>query len=165
MNLNVAKELAALKRLGVRDLRDKFAEVYGDTTPSGNKAWLIKRIIWRMQALAEGDLPERARRRAAELANDADLRVIPPPPLQVRPNAAERTKSASLRLLGKRGLPAPGTVLTRLYKGETLRVQVLEQGFEFEGEAYRSLSAVAKAITGSHCSGNLFFGLTKNGGE
>jgi hypothetical protein len=56
-------------------------------------------------------------------------------------------------------LPIPGTVLTRQYKGHKIVVTVLENGFEYEGEVYRSLSAVAKAVTGSHWSGNLFFGL------
>ena len=56
-----------------------------------------------------------------------------------------------------------GTVITRVYKGETLQVKVLADGFEFEGEVYPSLSAVAKRITGSHTSGFLFFRL--NGGQ
>ena len=57
--------------------------------------------------------------------------------------------------------PLPGTVLTREYKGREVRVRVLEKGFEYEGQPYRSLSAVAKAITGSHWNGRLFFGLRK----
>jgi hypothetical protein len=54
-------------------------------------------------------------------------------------------------------LPAPGTVLTRPYKGALLQVRVLQAGFEYDGLAYPSLSAVARAITGSHCNGFLFF--------
>ena len=61
-------------------------------------------------------------------------------------------------------LPVPGTVLTRPYKGRQIRVQVLANGFEFEGEVFRSLSAVAKKITGGHCNGYLFFGLGKSKG-
>ena len=57
----------------------------------------------------------------------------------------------------------PGTILTRRYKGRTLTVEVLEHGFAYEGQVYRSLSAVAKAVTGSHCSGHFFFGLTTKG--
>jgi hypothetical protein len=56
-------------------------------------------------------------------------------------------------------LPGPGGVLTRLYKGQRLEVTVLARGFAYAGTIYRSLSAVAKAITGSHCSGFLFFRL------
>ena len=72
--LNIGKEVAALQRMTAKQLRDKFAEVFGETTNANNRAWLVKRIAWRLQALAEGDLSERARRRAAELARDADLR-------------------------------------------------------------------------------------------
>ena len=74
MSLNVGKELSALRRMPVAQLRTKYAEVFGDETRTGNKDWLVKRIIWRLQALAEGDLSERARQRALELANDADVR-------------------------------------------------------------------------------------------
>jgi len=61
-------------------------------------------------------------------------------------------------------LPMPGGEITREYKGQKLIVRVLQHGFEFEGAVYKSLSAVAKAITGTHCNGYLFFRLTKEGG-
>ena len=57
-------------------------------------------------------------------------------------------------------LPLPGTVLTRKYRGRQVEAKVLPDGFEYEGQVYRSLSAVAKAVTGSHWNGHLFFGLT-----
>ena len=79
MPLNVHQELAALQRLGAMQLRARYAEVFGESTPAHNKTWLIRRIAWRLQALAEGDLSERAKRRADELANDADLRLEPAP--------------------------------------------------------------------------------------
>ena len=68
MNLNVGKELAALNRMSVDALRAKYAEVFGESTNGRHKQWLVKRIIWRMQSLVEGDLTERAhlRRRAGE---------------------------------------------------------------------------------------------------
>jgi hypothetical protein len=71
--------------------------------------------------------------------------------------------SKRLRLAGKHHLPPPGTVLVRPYKGQTLQVRVLPTGFAYEGKTYRSLSAVAKAITGSHCSGHLFFRIHEPG--
>ena len=55
MNLNVGKELAALNRLSVDALRARYAEVFGEPTNGRHKQWLIKRIIWRLQSLAEGD--------------------------------------------------------------------------------------------------------------
>jgi hypothetical protein len=61
-----------------------------------------------------------------------------------------------------RRLPPPGTILTRPYKGQLVQVQVLTEGFAYAGRVYASLSAVAKAITGSHCNGYLFFRNTLN---
>jgi hypothetical protein len=157
MHVNVAKGVAALEVMSVGDLRAKYAQVFGEETRAGNKTWLVKRIIWRLQALAEGDLSERARRRAAELAQDADLRLSPP---RVAKNASVSAKGngkANHREPPDHHLPLPGTILTRWYKGQTLKVQVLRRGFEYDGQVYKSLSAVAKAITGSHTSGYLFF--------
>lgn len=164
MHLNVGKELAALRRMSVGELRSRYMEVFGESTNTHHKEWLIKRIIYRMQALSEGDLSERARQRAAELANDANLRRRPPKSPSPSPGAAVRTKTTKFQSTGNSRVPLPGAVITRVYKGETLEVKVLPAGFEYEGEVYKSLSAVAKKITGSHCSGHLFFRLT-NGGD
>jgi hypothetical protein len=160
MTLNVGKELAALQRLTIKDLRAKYAEVFGDCTNAANRAWLVKRIAWRLQALAEGDLSERARRRAAELANDADLRLNPPK-VKVGTETAGPTLTAVLPDKADHRLPLPGTVITRTYKGQTLQVKVLANGFEYAGEVYKSLSAVARAITNQHCNGYHFFRLAK----
>ena len=76
--MDIDREIRALKKLTTRELQAKYAEVFGEGTSSNHRVWLIKRIAWRLQALAEGDLSERARQRAAELACDADLRLNPP---------------------------------------------------------------------------------------
>jgi hypothetical protein len=62
MAMNVGKEIAALKRMTVTELRAKHVEAFGERTRSGHKDYLVKRIAWRLQAQAEGDLSERARR-------------------------------------------------------------------------------------------------------
>ena len=98
MHPNLVQELAALARLTVGQLRLKFADVFGEETRSGNKAWLVKRVAWRLQARAEGDLSERARQRAEELARDADLRLTPPRPAKdATPIAHARTPNLRLR--------------------------------------------------------------------
>jgi hypothetical protein len=71
--LGLAHELAALGQLTVSGLRARYAELFGDETRVGNKVWLIRRIAWRLRALDEGDLSQRARQRAAELVHDADV--------------------------------------------------------------------------------------------
>ncbi len=162
MELNIHREVAALQRMGAKQLRLRYAEVFGEQTPAHNKTWLVRRIAWRLQALAEGDLSERARRRAEELAHDADLRLNPPRP---RPADTPPT-TAPAAVVPRRDprLPPVGSVLVRQYRCETLQVRVLADGFEFEGRVYPSLSAVAKAITGSHCNGFLFFKMAGKGG-
>ena len=75
MPADLGPQVAALKHMTVTELRTRYAEVFGETAQAGHRTWLIKRIAWRLQALAEGDLSQRARRRALELANDADLRL------------------------------------------------------------------------------------------
>jgi hypothetical protein len=164
MSLNVAREMAALGRLTLKQLRARYVEVFGEETNAQNKAWLVKRIAWRMQALQEGDLSERARRRAAELARDADLRLNPPS-IKAGHVPAQQVQIHVLELDQDDRLPPPGTVVTRKYKGNVLQVKVLPHGFEYDGAVYASLSAVAKAITGSHCNGYLFFRLRGRGGD
>ncbi len=164
MHPPMGRQLAQLQRLTTSQLRRRYAEVFGEPTRANNPTWLIKRIAWRLQELAEGGLSERARRRAAELANDADLRMNPRrPPRAAKPSPAIPA-TPSEPALDKR-LPPPGTVLTRSYKGLTLQVEVLPRGFAYQGQVFKSLSAAAKAITGSHCNGYWFFGLAAKGGR
>jgi hypothetical protein len=161
MALNVAKEVAAMREMTVPDLRRKYAEVFGEESRSRHKAFLVKRIAWRMQANADGGLSERARQRAEELANEADLRVQAPR----RAPAADSAGTVDVGAVSCRTddrLPMEGSVLTREYRGRVVCVTVLADGrFELDGEVYKSLSAVTRAITGSHWNGYYFFGLRK----
>jgi len=97
-------------------------------------------------------------------ANDADLRTTAPKVNHNDGQAAITTKSAVAFDHDSR-LPMPGAILRRHYKNREIVVCVLPRGFEYEGEVYRTLSAVAKAITKTHCNGYHFFKLTpgKNG--
>jgi hypothetical protein len=130
---------------------DVTAGPFGESSNSRNKQWLFKRIAWRIQELAEGGLSERAKKRAAELANDADLRLRPPkghkPPEPAAPKRDPR-------------LPAIGTELKRTFNGKEHVVAVADGGFTYKGKPYRFLSAIAKQITGTQWNGFLFFGLT-----
>ena len=157
---DTAAELAALGRMTVGELREKYQVVFGEETRSWNKDFLRKRIAWRIQELAEGGLSERARRRAEELACDADLRIRPLEPARLGKTVVRR-----LPVSHDRRLPMPGAVLTRQYQGETVTVNVLDDGFAFRGQVYRSLTAVAKAVTGSHWNGYHFFGLAGRRGS
>lgn len=163
----MGKQIGALRRMSPQQLRDRYAEVFSERTRSGNRQFLVKRIAWKLQANAEGSLSERAKRRARELAADSDLRLNPPPPEtedKASPdNAGTTPHNGNAHAAQRNGrdprLPAPGTVLTRTYKDDTLQVTVLDSGFEFDGERFKSLSAIARAVTGSHVNGFQFFNL------
>lgn len=161
---SVKKQIAALERMTVGQLRERYAAAFGEPARSGNRQWLFRRIAWRIQMLAEGDLAaralQRARDRAKELARDADLRLRPPHGPASIPDAG-RVVSAALAIRRDERVPPAGTALTRIHKGREHRVAILPNGFEYEGDVYRSLSAVAHAITGSHWNGLHFFGLAE----
>ena len=161
MPVDVGLEMTALETMTLAELRSRYTELFDETTGSRHRQSLMRRIVWRLQALAEGDLSERGRRRAEELANDADLRLSAPKP-KTLPHPIP-SPSATGSMSAGNGLPAPGTILTRLYKGRLLEVTVLADGVTYSGQRFATLSAVAKQITGSHWNGFLFFGLTKQG--
>jgi hypothetical protein len=140
--MNIKEELARLGRLTTGELAGRYIEVCGEPARTRNRAYLTRKIAWRLQAQAEGDLSERARRRAMELANDADLRLS-------APRNGKPVEPAN-PIVTDTWLPAPGNSITRKYKRRVVNVNVLDNGFEYQGERYKSLSAVAKAITGSH---------------
>ena len=164
MNPKMISTLRALRGMTVAELRTQYRRAFGEEPRSWNRDFLWKRLAWRLQAQAEGDLSERARRRAAELANDADVRIRAPrgaygevPPgdgrTEVRPYPA---------VLDSR-LPMPGTVITREYRGRRIRATVLDRGFEWEGKVYRSLTALASHVTGTRWNGFHFFRLAPAG--
>ena len=156
---DIEKEVAALHKMTSGQLRERYTELFGEKARSRHKTYLIRRLAWRIQALAEGGLSERARRRAEELADETDVRVTPPRQFNVGLQGFQMPAAMS----PDRRLPAPGTAIVRKYKGQTLRVLVHQDGLEYEGTRYKSLSAVAKAITGSHCNGYRFFRLEAQG--
>jgi hypothetical protein len=152
----IGHELDKLGAMTIGQLQEHYVLVLGERTNAGHKASLVKRIAWRLQAMAEGGLSQRAKQRAEELARDADLRLLPP----------SATDRHIRRLTGRIDdeardprLPRAGSTLVRRYKGLTLEVIIEANGFRFEGELYRSLSAVARAITRSHVNGFQFFRL------
>jgi hypothetical protein len=162
--LDLPCERARLEGMTVGQLARVYEEIVGEPARSRHKQYLIRRILWRVQARAEGDLSERARRRAAELADDADVRVTPPRrPIVSAAVALPTAVADSADALADRRLPVAGNLLVRKYKGREIRVIVLADGFEYEGQRFRSLSAIAKLVTGSHVNGFRFFRLEAGG--
>ncbi len=147
----IHRDLVAIDKMCVSELAEKYLEVFGEPSRSRNKAYLQKKIAWRIQELAEGGLSERAKRRIAELAKSAPLRQRPG-------RAAGRAADEPAR---DPRLPNPGAILTRTHGGREHAVTVNADDFEFRGKRYTSLSAIAKVITGTNWNGLIFFGLAK----
>jgi hypothetical protein len=155
--MDVYGQIAELGRTQIGELRERYQEVFGEQTASAHKQHLVRRIAWRLQVLAEGDLSERAYRRALKIADDRNLREnVPARVMQSARTAAKRkTIQPDLRR------PRPGSILSRTFRGQTIEVKVLEDGFHYQGQRYGSLSAVAWAATGTRWNGLVFFGLGK----
>ena len=153
-----------LARLGVAELRACYLELFGEASHSSNRTWLVRRVLWKQQAVEQGGLSERALARARELAEGSELRQTAPLPANPTPgNPTPGTPLTPTSSLRDPRLPPVGTVLRRKYRGREEQVQVLADGFVWQGRAYATLSAVAKAMCGSHCNGYRFFGLVGGG--
>ncbi len=156
MNDELRKEIDQLRREKTGALRARYLELFGEVSRSSNHAHLFRRIAWRLQALSEGELSQRARDRAATLAVDVDIRLRAPRQFWrelAHPQAAVRDPR----------LPPIGTTLTRQYRGQTIAVTILADGFEYAGKTYDSLSSIASSVTGTRWNGFSFFGLNKKG--
>jgi hypothetical protein len=156
MNEELRKEIEQLRREKTKALRARYLELFGEESKSSNQAHLFRRVAWRLQALSEGDLSQRARDRATALAVDVDLRLRAPHKFW-RELAAE--PSGPVR---DPRLPAAGTTLQRQYRDRTITVKILADGFEYEGKIYESLSSIASLVTGTRWN-FAFFQLNKNG--
>jgi hypothetical protein len=155
----VYTEIERLTSPRIQELRARYRAVFGEDARTAHKQHLVRQIAWRLQVQAQGDLSERARRRALEIANAADLKNQVPPNWEGSASTAQSTRRG--RHAGR--IPAPGTLLHRVYRDRTVVVKILTDGFEYEGRRYASLSAVARAATGTRWNGWLFFGLTPRG--
>jgi hypothetical protein len=141
MNDSVLAQLAALPEKTPAELKQLWRDLYDREPPSGNKPFLIKRLAYRIQELAYGGLSARAEAKLNVLIEEEDRRV------------------KGLPSLRKGDRPIAGTRLIRQWQGVEHTVTVLDDGFEYQGRSYKSLSAIARAITGTRWNGPLFWGL------
>jgi hypothetical protein len=118
-----------------------------------------------MQANAYGGLSERARRRALEIANDADLRIRAPRNFLKVDLDETRTIETRVAPTEDPRLPMPGTELVRRYRAKDVVVRVREDGFEYDGQIHGSLSSAVRQATGTPWNGFAFFGLGRKPGR
>jgi hypothetical protein len=155
MNDQLRREIEQLRREKTKALKTRYRELFGHDSHSSNHAHLFRRIAWRLQALSEGDLTQRARERAMQLASDTELRLRAPRKFWRELDQGAKEVARDPRV------PAAGTLLERRYQDRTITVQVLTEGFQYEGKTYDSLSSIASSVTGTRWNGFAFFGLNK----
>lgn len=147
------REINGVRKLSMEELRARYLELFGEETKTRNKVYLFKRIAYRLQELKYGGLTEEAIKRAEELASQT--------PIRKRLSAGEGAAIIDAPLPRDPRLPPAGTVLRRLYARVEHEVTVLEEGFEYKGERFGSLSVIASKITGTRWNGFAFFNLLR----
>jgi hypothetical protein len=142
----VLAQLAALKTAPVADLKQKWRDLFDREPPPYNRRFLENRLAYRIQELAYGGLTEETLERLEALADELEGKTP-------RRRSALETR------------PIAGTRLVREWKGREHCVTVRQQDFEYKGRPYKSLSAIARHITGTRWNGLVFFGLKNSRGR
>lgn len=135
----ILSQIAELRELDTDSLRERW-RILSTGKPPPTRQALLQRLIYRVQEIAFGGIAPGTRERLKAIA-DAD---------EGKANGSNNVES-----------PVAGTVYRRLWRGEEIVVMATPNGFECRGRQYASLTAVARAVTGQHLNGKLFFGVTK----
>ncbi|MBF0296937.1 MAG: DUF2924 domain-containing protein [Magnetococcales bacterium] len=143
-NIEVIRQVAALPGMSIADLKKMWTDLHQNEAPPYNRVFLVKRLAYRLQELSMGGLSAMTEKRIERMAAAEEL-----PP-------QERKRPPGEKLL-------PGTQLIREWKGAEHRCTVLDDGFEYQGRKFGSLSAVANFITGTKWNGHVFFALKRQG--
>jgi hypothetical protein len=141
----IIAQLAALKTAPIADLKARWVQLFGKDPPPYNRSFIESRLAYRIQELAYGGLSKLTRERLEALAKSEG----------VAPRVGRKPA------VGRETRPVIGTQLIREYRGVQHRVIVRDQGFEYAGRLYKSLSVIARQITGTRWNGPVFFGLRR----
>ena len=144
----VLSRLAALQAAPTAPLKEQWRELFGKEPPPWNRAYIQSRLAYRIQELAYGGLKPETIRRLERLGEELD--------------GGDRSKRG---IRADRDRPITGTRLLREWQGVEQIVTVTADGFEWQGRPYKSLSAIARAITGTRWNGWTFFGLKNHRGR
>ena len=143
--IRLDKDLAALATMSQLLLRDRWATLGSDSAPAVPIGLMRRLLAQRLQEKRHGKLPLLVARELERTASSACSGM----PDQI-------ATKVNLNL-------SPGTRLIREWNGQTIAVEVTDTGFAWKERNYRSLSEIARAVTGAHWSGPRFFGLRRNG--
>ena len=154
-------DLSRLATLDARRLQALHRELFGAEHPVTNAGHLRRKIAWHLQVRKHGGLADSAVRHALAIARNSELRVRISDNGKRRKHGIPTDRSATTSVAPSHDarLPLAGTLLVKEFKGDTLVVKVLDEGFEYDGRRFTSLSAIAQEITGTKWNGYRFFGL------
>ncbi len=141
----ILAQLARLEQLPMEELKIRWQALFGNEPPVANRKYMVKRLAYRIQEIAHGGLPDEAKHRMRRFLEEEGYDELG------RPGAKPKPKTNPQ--------PVAGTVFVREWDGEQHEVRAVGNGFEYRGKQYRSLSAVAREITGTRWNGPKFFGL------
>ncbi|MEL6286631.1 MAG: DUF2924 domain-containing protein [Pseudomonadota bacterium] len=144
----IPARLAALKTTPTAELKAQWRDLFDSEPPPFNRRYLESRLAYRIQELAYGGLKPETVRRLERLGEELD--------------GGDRKKRS---IHADRDRPITGTRLIREWQGVEHVVTVTADGFDWQGRPYKSLSAIARAITGTRWNGLVFFGLKRQGGR
>lgn len=140
---SVLRQLAALQDLTTDQIKDRWRDLCGSEPPAYNRQYLVRRLAYRIQELYYGGISQTTRERLRRTAQND------PQACFTKPEAKS----------GKEGGITDGMRFVRHWQGQRYEVVVAQGGFEFEGQRFRSLTAITKKITGAHWNGRSFFGV------
>ena len=161
----IREQIEALRSMTTAQLKGRYQEVFREVSRSNHKQFLFRRIAWRIQANAWGGLSERAKQRALEIADDADLRIRAPKNFLKDGIDVTRALEARVQPSLDPRLPLPGTPLIRRYQDKDVVVHVrADGGFEWNGRIYKSLSKAVTEATGTRWNGFAFYNLGQRPG-
>lgn len=154
MSDSVLKQVSDLKNLTHEELKNLWRTLNGGEPPAYNRYFIISRLAYRIQEIAYGGLSDASRDQMSKILKDGGFDG----------NGCDSSTRRKQRNTQQRSdAPVAGTRFVRDWNGKRYEVIAVNNGFEFDGRLYRSLTAIAKAITGTHWNGRIFFGLEKRG--
>ena len=148
---SVLRDLAELQGMKLPGLRSRWRELFGTEPPGYRRDRMVARLAYRVQELRFGGLSDSAKGRLEQIAEEVDGPV------------RKDGKVRAMRRRKQAGELTAGTRLVREWQGQPIEVTVLDSGFEYAGRQFRSLSAIARLVTGTNWNGPAWFGLRGSG--
>ena len=149
-------QIMELRENSLDELKTKYEELFPEQkAPSNNKIFLWRKIAYRLQELEYGGISAETQSKIQQLIQQYD----PINNKALRPDNIPENQPKKSGISRDKRLPISGNVITKDHKGISLQVKILKSGFEYNSKVYKTLTAIAKEVTGAHWNGYLFFNL------